>query len=118
MSWRKKTAFKQAARAFLLALILTLIPIALAEGIALADRNTRATGFPDRRPVFLAQRQEDGALTLAVFDWSATISPAVTRLWDGGIIVIQTALPHAVKAGAAVIERIIDRCLPPAAPAD
>ena len=118
MSGRKNAALKGAARAFMLALILALIPVGLVEGIALADRNTRATGFPDRRPAFVAERTTDGALTLAVFDWTAQVSPAVMQGLDNAVVVAKTILPHAVKAGAAVIERTVDRFLPSEAPGD
>ena len=118
MRKQKKAALKEAAGAFLLALILALMPVALIAGMAAADRNTRATAFPERRAVFLAQRQEDGSLSLAAFDWSATVGADAMAWWDGGVTVAKTALPHAVKAGAAVIERIIDRFLPEPDPTD
>ena len=104
--------------AFLLTLILALMPVALITGMAEADRATRETAFPERRAAFLAERQEDGSLSLAVFDWSATVNADVMAWWDVGVTVVKTALPHTVKAGAAVIERIIDRFLPAPDPAD
>ncbi|MBP5618308.1 MAG: hypothetical protein J6X61_04085 [Clostridia bacterium] len=118
MRGKKRAALREAAGAFLLALILALMPVALVAGMVAADRNTRATAFPERRAVFSVRRQEDGSLSLAAFDWSARVTPEVMAWWDGGVTVVKTALPHAVKAGAAVIERIIDRFLPSADPAD
>ena len=118
MRGKKRAALKEAAGAFLLALILTLMPVALVTGMVVADRNTRATAFPERRAAFALEREKDGSLSLAVFDWSARVGPQTMAWWDAGVTVAKTALPHAVKAGAAVIERIIDRFLPSADPAD
>lgn len=108
MKGHQKAALRRAARAFLLALILALIPVVLVGGILIADRNTRATGFPDRRAALEIQRQADGSLALAVFDWTATIDAEAMTWWDKGAVLAETVLPHSVKAGAAVIERIID----------
>lgn len=106
------------ARAFCLALAFSLLPLLLVGGIAVADRNTRATGFPDRPPAMAAQRQEDGGLRVTVFDWSVTVSPTAMAAWDEGVLLLKAATPHAAKAGAAAIEKTVDRILERVCPAD
>ena len=51
---QKHDTARRTCRAFFLALAFSLLPILLVGGIAVADRNTRATGFPDRTPAIRA----------------------------------------------------------------
>ena len=102
---------KRAWRAFLVTLALLLLPLMLLSGIAVADRNTRAVGFPDRAPALAVSRQDDGALTVTLFDRSITLSPALDKVREEANLLLKTATPHAAKAGAAITETIIDRIL-------
>lgn len=108
---QKHDTARRTCRAFFLALAFSLLPILLVGGIAVADRNTRATGFPDRTPAIRAERQENGALEVSFFDWGVTVSPAVMKAWNDGVLILKTATPHAAKAGAAAIEKSVDRFL-------
>ena len=98
---QKHDTARRTCRAFFLALAFSLLPILLVGGIA----------FPDRTPAIRAERQENGALEVSFFDWGVTVSPAVMKAWDDGVLILKTATPHAAKAGAAAIEKSVDRFL-------
>ena len=107
----KRRAWQTFFRVLSLSLACVALPTMLICGITVADRKTREVGFSDREPVFYAENTNNGDVTLHAFGDEIRIDSAITdaagRAWQ----VCKTAVPHAVKTGAALIERIVDRIL-------
>ena len=94
------------------------LPAMLICGIEVADQRTREVGFSDRKPVFYAEKSDNGDITLYAFGDGIRVDAAVTDAADRFWQVCKTAVPHAVKTGAALIERLVDRILPLVFPTD
>ncbi len=101
---------KTQIKTLVFALVCILLPAALIAGIAVADRNTRKTGFIENRAVFDIDETED-AITLSAFDIEVSLDKAAVSAVSEFKAIYDAATPHAVKAGAAFTEMITDSIL-------
>ncbi len=107
----KRRAWQTFFRVLSLSLACVALPTMLICGISVADRKTREIGFSDREPVFYTEKADNGDITLHAFGDGIRINSAVIDAADHLREVCKTAVPHTVKTGAALIERIVDRIL-------
>ncbi len=107
----KKSPWQIFWRTLALGLTAVTLPVLLISGIAVADRNTRKVGFAGREPAFFIEKADDGSLTLSLFGEEISLSAEATKAKDKAVGIYKTAMPHAVKTGAAFIEMIVDRIL-------
>lgn len=99
-------------RTLTIGLACVALPTLLVCGIAVADKNTREIGFSGRKPVFYIEKNADGSVVLSAFGERLTVDSAVVDAAGHTWQVYKTAVPHPVKTGAALIERLVDQILP------
>ena len=113
----KRRQWRVFFRTLLITATAVVLPLLLFGGIAVADKNTRETGFSGRDPVFCIRREADGGVTFSAFGDEISVDARLVRAADRVQTILKTAAPHAAKAGAALIERLVDRILPLVFPA-
>ncbi len=112
----KKDTWRIFFRTLAIGLTCTALPALLVCGIAVADKNTREIGFSGRKPVFYIEENADGSVVLSAFGDRLTVDSALVDAAGQAWQVCKTAVPHTVKTGAALIERLVDQILEPVFP--
>ena len=93
-------------RAFTLTLLAVLLPALLITGISRADENTRATGFTDREPVFGADENAAGDVTITAFGYHLTLDSGILGAAEQAVSFAGRLLPKGVTLLAWLLQNL------------